>query len=372
MKYTLEEIYILVGREDKTAGLTLRRGSEAQKKYGNDLTVVFLYTQKEREEMDRLIKNEPFQYSGFLKARILVGDLSDEQVELLRVEGIHSDDIAHVLYFMAPEKNTFHATEKRTINNINVQLNILPKGQDLDWMYGSTKYQLSLGIGLCPKERLFYLVAKYYYEPEQLTEDEKKVIFSFNGEMEEEIEYEYLSMKYIREEISESEKNRLGILISKKNKDSFSTLDKYLIEAGSSLERLVEHNKDQAVDLFSKTLDFKERRLNVVGPIPIFLDIDGYLHIYMRHVEEFKVNKHFEHKDNFQWNEDDVFTVMGQVIKAYNEEIQKFFADNPEKRYSKYGSQSAYFEGDYYTFHIDPSGRVATFHKNRKLHEQIK
>jgi hypothetical protein len=54
------------------------------------------------------------------------------------------------------------------------------------------------------------------------------------------------------------------------------------------------------------------------------------------------------------------------VIREFNEEIQEYFAKDPKKRYSRYGPQSGYFEGDYYTFHIDPSGRISTFHKNKK------
>lgn len=66
---------------------------------------------------------------------------------------------------------------------------------------------------------------------------------------------------------------------------------------------------------------FKERRLNVIGKTPIYIDLDSFLHIYMRHVEEFKVTDHFEDKDNFQWEEDDVYGVMAinltKDLKAY-------------------------------------------------------
>jgi hypothetical protein len=29
-----------------------------------------------------------------------------------------------------------------------------------------------------------------------------------------------------------------------------------------------------------------------------------------------------------------------------------------------------YFEGDYYSFEIEPNGRINTFYKNRKKHEK--
>lgn len=93
----------------------------------------------------------------------------------------------------------------------------------------------------------------------------------------------------------------------------------------------------------------------------------------MKHVEEFQVNKNFEHKDNFQWNEEDVFMVMGHVIESIDADYQKYREDKPEQRFSKYGPQSVYFQGDYYTFHIEPNGRISTFHKNRKeLENKVK
>jgi hypothetical protein len=92
----------------------------------------------------------------------------------------------------------------------------------------------------------------------------------------------------------------------------------------------------------------------------------------MRQVEEFQVNKHFEHKDNFLWKEEDVFNVMGHVIEQIDKEYQQYRDEKPEQRFSKYGPQSLYFQGDYYTFHIEPNGRISTFHRNKKEHEKPK
>lgn len=367
MKYTLEEIYLLVGRDDKTAGLTFKYGSDSFKKYGDHITVVFLYTQKERETMDELVKENPFKLSGYLRARALVhNELDVDKIQLLETEGIHSDDIVEILYFTAPEKNTFHSKEKRTIKKLTIPMTVLPKGRDLDWMYGFSKRLVTDNVGLSPRERAFYLAGKFYYEPDELTDAEINEIFPTEDSiMVEEIEQEFLGMKYMREDISEPEKKRLAELIGKKERQRLNLLDVYLQQAGSSLKKLATENIEKAAELYLKVSHFKDRRLNTLGQLPIFIDLDSFLHIYMRHVEEMQVNKHFEHKDNFQWNEEDVLSVMQHVIEKYNDEIQDYFLKFPDKRYSRYGSHSAYFEGDYYTFHIEPTGRVSTFHKNK-------
>lgn len=370
MKYTLEEIYLAVGKEDKVTGVTFRNGSESQKMYGDHITVVFLYTQKERENLDHLVTTPPFKSVGLVRAKILVEKLEEAKMEKLKKEGFNSEDIVELLYFLSPEENTFHSREKRKIKKLTVNTETLPKGKDLDWMYGFKKRLVAENIGLCPRERSFYLACKFYYEPDKLTQDELNEIFVAEGHMEESVEHELLAIKYVREELSPQEKNKLVKHYVEKKRASFAILDEYLVQAGSSLKKLANENPEQAVYLFEKVLHFKDRRLNVTGRTAIYIDIHSFLHIYMRHVEEYKVNEHFENKDNFQWNEEDVLTVMEHVIKEFNNEIQKFIADNPEQRYNRYGDQSAYFEGDYYTFHVEPSGRISTFYRNNKGHEK--
>lgn len=365
MNYTLEEIYILVGREDKVAGLSLKPGTESFEKYGAFITVLFIYTQTEREEMDALIQKEPFNKTGKIKSKYLGRDIPKDRINELLIDGINSNDISEILYLTAGKDNTFHSKEKRQIGKMSIPIHLKPKGQDLDWMYGFSKRFLKDGIGQSPYERSFYLAGKLYYEPTQITELEKVEIYC-DGKIVENVEWEYLQMKFKREEITDMEKLRYSELFHLKKQNSIKKLDHYLQQAGSSLKKLSSENIGQAVKLFTKVMRFHERRLNPVGRFPIFLDLDSFLHIYMRHVEEFKVSEHFEHKDNFQWDEEDVLVVMKQVIKDINEEYQKFRDQKPTFRFSKYGSQSLYFQGDYYTFHIENDGRISTFHKNKK------
>ncbi|MFZ1784295.1 MAG: hypothetical protein WAU23_03770 [Ferruginibacter sp.] len=366
MNYTLEEIYALAGKDDKTALVTFKSGSDANKEYGEYLTLLFIYTQDEREDLDEKIKSPSYTSSGYAKARYLGFDLEPEKVDKLKTDGINSDDISLIQYYNAPSLNTFHSKEKRTIKKLNIPLKMQKKGRDLDWMYGFAKKYVSENIGLSPKEREFYLAGKLYYEAEQLTPEEKKEAFDDQGNIKEGVEWELLSIKYQRDEISDTDKIRMNVLYKEKKLNNISLLDKYLKESGSSFKKLSKLNFDLAADIFSKIHLFRERRLNIVGPKAIYLDVDRYLHIYMRHVEEMKINDHFKMKDNFQWNEEDVLVVIKKVIENLNDEIQLFFANKPGKRFSRYGKHSYYFEGDYYTFHIEADGRVSTFHKNKK------
>lgn len=370
MNYSEEEVYSLVGRQDKTATVIFKSDSDSFKLYGPHVTVLFLYTQYEREELDNRIKNPDSKNSAIITVRHLTSQLDDDKIRRLENIGIKTDDIASILYFKHDTQNTFHSKEKRTITKIEIPIHIQPKGRDLDWMYGFSKRLVDSGISLSPKERQFYLAGKYYYEQETLTSEEHSEIFGNAQNMETGIEFEYLKIKYKREEADGADKTRLVQLFRKKDNDDMSLLDKYLKETGSSLCKLAKEDLDSATKLLVRISKYQEKHINVVGKKAIYLDVDRYLHVHMRHVEEMKINDQFAHKSNFQWNEEDVLMVIDKVIAMINDEIQDFFERNPGKRYSRYGKKSVYFEGDYYTLHIEANGAISTFHRTWKGHEQ--
>ena len=370
MNYSEEEVYDLVGRQDKTATVIFKTDSDAFKLYGPHVTVLFLYSQYEREELDQRIKNPDSITPGVIKVRHLISQLEKGKIEQLENAGINTTDIASILYFKKDTQNTFHSKEKRTITKIKIPIHIQPKGRDLDWMYGLSKRFVDSGIGLSPKERRFYLAGKLYYESEALTDEERKEIFDDAQGMNIEIEFEYLKIKYKREEADNADKKRLGYLIRKKDNDDMDLLDKYLKETGSTLSKLAKDDIDSATKLLVRISKYQEKHINVVGKKAIYLDVDRYLHVHMRHVEEMKINAQFAHKSNFQWNEEDVLMVIDKVIAMINNEVQDFFEKNPRKRYSRYGRKSVYFEGDYYTLHIEANGAISTFHRTWKGHEK--
>lgn len=365
-KYYLEDIYELVGREDRVASLSFLTDSESFKLYGDHITVVFLYTQKERLYLDERIKDEKKKTADYAKVKYLGDGLDKKSLNQLNEEGIYCEDIASIMTLQGFDRNTFHSDEKREITTLEIPIYSEPKGGDYDWIYGFSKRQVADGIGINPRERYFYLAGKYYYEPQNVTEAE--VLEMFDGErLIEPIEWEYLTIKYHREEITADERKRLEALYFKKKQDCKDILEKYLNQSGSSIKKLVKENIELYIDLMESVLLFKEIRLNINTKHPIYLDLEGYLHIFMRHVEEMKVNEHFAHKDNFQWNLGDVITVIKHVIEQVEQDAQDFFENNKGKQYSKYGDQAVYFEGDYYAVYIAASGRIESLFKIKKV-----
>jgi hypothetical protein len=366
-KYFIENIYELVGREDRVATVSFFPDSESFKLYGYQITVMFLYTQKERLVLDESIKDKNVKSVGYAKAKYHGHKLEENCVKQLTEKGIYSEDIASIQTIFGFERNTFHSDEKRTIKTHVIKMTSKPKGRDYDWIYGFAKSLVKDGVGLSPNEKDLYLAGKYYYEPNQLTEEEKLEIFSgSDAKIKETIEREFLAIKYQREEISDDELKRYVELYFSLSDERNEILDKYLIQSGSSLKKLEAENIEFAKELKGKVLSFKDRSLNIGNKHPIYIDLDGYLHIFMRHVEEMKVNEHFAHKDNFQWNLDDVMTVIQHVVENVNPEFQDYVENNKGNQFKKYGDESIYFEGDYYAVYIAANGRLKSLFKIKK------
>jgi hypothetical protein len=366
MSYTLEEIYRLAGREDKVAILTFHSNSTSYKYYGENMTIVFHYNKPEREILEKKFQENVVEKTfGNVKMRYFGDKISSSKIEQLFKEGINSIDIQEIFPSTWSSNNLFYNEEKRSIATIEIPLRREPKGGDYDWMYGFKKKLVREGTQLFPYDIESYLGWKYFYEPNNLTGDEKSLVFE-NGVMTESIEIHFLELKVDKEIATSFEKQRFEELSIKRMNSNLEILKKELNDAGTNLSKLAVSKPYLCDHLLSGTFLFIPQQVNGFEGKPIFLDWHGYLHIFIRHVDEFSINDAFDNKDKFLWHPKDVVTIIKKVIESFDNEIQDFWKTNPDSRFSKYGEQSLYFEGDYYTFHIEAEGRISTFHRSKK------
>ena len=250
-----------------------------------------------------------------------------------------------------------HSEEKRNLRKVEILINKEPKGGDYDWMYGFKRKLVQDGVELFPYEMDTYLGMKYYYEQDNFTDNEKELLFE-NGILRESIEIHFLTLKSEKEIASTEEEERLKELSIRKMNNNLEILKRELSDSGTNLSKLHKDNPGLCEHLLRGTYLYIPDQLNGFKGKPIYLDWRGYLHVFTRHVKEFSLNENFDKKDKFLWHPNDVETVIKNVIDSIDREVQEFWIRNPESRFSKYGAQSLYFEGDYYTFHIEASGRL--------------
>ena len=366
--YTLEKIYNLVGRNDYTSTITFRPNSQSAKQYGNTLTIMFLYTQQERENLENNIKKGVTGTHGYVKAKYLLFDLPESKIKTLEKVGIDTNDIIDIEWLKCTEnRNTYRCKEKRHVNTLAIESRPSGYENDILWMYGALKTYKENGIGLCPEEQTNYLAYKLILEPTKLTEEEIADIYDAEGIMNEDVAYVYLGFKCVTLTISKEEIVDLMRLCQKRYAERMGILDDRLREIGSSIDIIKKTEPEKAKFLINAVRRFHEKRYNTYGKFPLYLNLNGFLHIYLRHVEDLQIGSQYAQKDKFQLYEKDIEAVMSRVIHGINTDYQVFKIDHPDQRYSKYGKQSYYLLGDYYTIHIDEDGSIGTFYKNRNI-----
>jgi hypothetical protein len=366
MQYNIEELYKLTGRDDKVAVIDFIVGSDNYKEYGSSITVVIIYNQFEREKLERAFREGNLgQTHGKIRVKFLTGaELSSEQKNKLQTKGINSNEIKSVFPGWVHE-NLFYEEKTRNIRILEIPIQKKPKGGDYNWMYGFKKSLVKDGIGLCPHEREWYLAMKYFFEELELSDDEHNEMY-INGTLKPEIELKYLEIKLEREIISPEEEKKYEFLLLDSVMENYEVLKKEINSAGLSMQKLA-HEKPELLRYFIKgTTHYIPKRFNILSKKAIYLDWKGFLHVFLRHVKGFEIGQQSKDKTKFLWSSDKITMVMENVIGLIDKEIQVYWEQSPNQRFSKYGEQSLYFEGDYYTFHIEANGRLSTFHMTKK------
>lgn len=360
--FSQEEIYNLCGRNDDVATITIRNGSESEIMFGHEVTVCFVYTQKERQKLEQDSSSQDDVPS--IKAKALLPDYDQDKAQLLATNGINTHDIIEMVVAPSTTKeNLFYGKEKRKPNVLKIPFEAEGKGKDIFWMYGALKRFIEDGIALNPEEKSEYLAYKLILEPEELKDEEKALIFDENGCISNnEVSLKYLIWKEEASRLKDSDKQNLAKLRYLQMIERLGKLDKAL-EGVGGLTKFTERFPDKAKLLVDKVLRFREHRYNVVGKHLLYMDLDSFIHIYLRHVEELKNNQIYGERTKFQLREEDVMIVIDHVLYALNDEYQHFKDEHPDWEFRRYSDQAYYYNGDYYAIRIEPNGRLETFYK---------
>lgn len=362
--YSLERLYEIAGKEDRVVTVSFRAGSDSEREWGDSLTCLFLYTERERINLMEKFKKGENNY-GKVRARYLLFELIDDKVEKLKVEGFDSKDVVEVL--VAPQfnpENVYRADTQRKLNKIEIPYEPQSPLDELKFELGVLCHFLQDGMILTPSENIEFLAFRVLFGAE-LTDLEKALVFDAEGKIHNnEVALQYLLFKSRLTELSKEKHLALIKLEALKIDERMSYLDSQLHEMGSSLDKLKVENESVYNHITHKVQTFNERRLNSVGRFPVFLDYIGYIHIGLRHILEWRFSDYYADKHVFQFQENDVIFVLQRVIDEINEDYQTIKAERLDFQYRKYGKNSLYLNGDYYMIHIADNGRVENFSKS--------
>ena len=369
MNFSYEEIYSMYGQFDALVQLELVYKSPAYNKYGRTLLGVFKYTLEQRQELERIIKFKEVprsnQFIQFEPSEY--NDLSAAQIESLNREGIENQDISTVSSLSVKRQNRYNIKEKKEIQNTVV---LEYDGSGIDENRLKLKF-LNLRKGknylLAPEEKDAWLGLSLVYEPEIITGD-IEILNERTGKVKEGIRYHQLNAKFSLEAISEEEEEEFNALLFNRAKAKMEILIRELKRSTEKIKNIRKENPEIINYLTRLCVSFEDEVL-LPYEIPIWVDFERFLHIYIRHVEEVQVGERFSDKTVFQYHFKDILRLIKLVIASVYEEIKAHFSAKPTQNFRRMGRRSVYYDGNYYRVEIEPSGKLITFHPyndNRK------
>lgn len=361
--YSIERLFDLAGKEDRVITVSFREDSPSYSIWGDSVTCCLLFTEKERHKLEESLNNGESNY-GKVRAKYLLFELTKEQKDRLGTEGFDSKDVIEVL--VAPllqKENVYNGDKPRKLNQLRIEIIPQPPLEVIKFEFGVLCKFQEHGMLLTPSESVDFLAMKLILGG-RLSDEETATVFDKDKNIHNKpVSRRYLFYKSRLQELSDDEKTaqvQLGLM---RSFERLAYLDNRLKEMGSSLEKLNTENKKLCEQMVLKAQEFNEVRLNHIGRYPVFLTFEGYIHIALRHIQDWQFGDYYKERDMFQLREEDVVPTLSRIVDDLNEEYQMKKAERPNYQFRKFGKNSIYLNGDYYMIHIAADGSIENFSK---------
>lgn len=365
MNYSIENIFKNYGQFDKVVTLSFVPNSYSAKTFGQFLTGIFLYTRDERIQLEEIIKEEDHQNTrGRVRIKELLNDVCEEQKEILLKEGLNTDEIIEVFSLnLSQPKNQFSNTEtKKLPEPIIIETDF--KDTEYDpvalGMYNS---KIRNGYSLTPYEECENIGIRLSREYNSISEiKNEKYIDPETEEVFTCFQLHFLRSRKRNDTITPEEDKLLSALEFEYLNQRIIQFRKELLKYVSKDDLATEENKAIISNIAPKIIDFHTKRLTHTKH-SIWIDLDRYLHVYLRHVKEVQIGDQNKNKSTFDYDFNEIDRLIDTVLDDLKDDVQSHFDKNPDKPFKRHGKMAHYFNGNYYVIDIEPSGRLMTFYR---------
>jgi hypothetical protein len=369
LKFSIEDIFLAVGQQDRSGIFRFYPGSDAYKQYGEQTQGTILYKKKERDELEQSIQQNPLpRTDGIIYLASHTYNDSLDNIEALKSNGFTAKDVMELLTFNFD--NAAHAyNEKGTKeipNTINLKINL----DGIDPVIFFLKYieQIrEMGQPILKHDLLKYYCYLHIARPDLLSPDiyQNYLIDADTGDFSNEANFIILDGKSDRgDTLSDDEQKKFSELKSARFQERFRMVSKAMSAPAKLFSKIYKTNRALVLSIVSVISGFEVETIS--GPennCPIYWDFDRFSHIMFRHYSGIRIaeSPSFSNPDKqptaFQYVFQDVQRLIKIIIRNLSKEIDSKLSQGKPFTVSGY-----YYNGNYYNLRIDPDGRLMQFH----------
>lgn len=373
MNFSYEELYFNFGQFDTFVTLTFDYNSDEFKRFGTTLMGEFLYTQKEREELEQL-KGQELVNRSDKKVKFRPSELekiSEDELISLDKDGIQASSINVVSYFDRQKENRFIKKEKKNIENeILIKAPSFSGWEELNRVrFGFLNTLYKEGTKFTPKQQAEYWAFRNHYKVELQNDDYKDFFKNGNKDILDEIRVIELEVKLQELNITEEEMQEFAKLLVAKRFKKKDVIDSEIQKSHEKITEVAKNYHTELTELKKACYKFDEEII-ALGKTPVYLGFERFVHIYARHVSETQIGDRFSGKTVFQYKYEDILRILKLVVQQERDEIQKNLQETPPKSFLRMGSRAIYFDGNYYRLEIESDGNIKDFHPYNNSEER--
>ena len=358
MTFSQLNIYKAYGQFDNIVTLTISEESADFAKYGKSVTGEIFYKDAEKQVLQtQLDNNEQVNELGKLKIRDLSSDFSKEIKYDLLYDGV---ELKNILEIFSIPFSTANKYSDKTLRKLPEPIKINFDARNFDapkafiWLNERTRKD---GFKLIEFEELedvgYRIIHNNYVVPAEYEQ------FSTN----EFVRYFVLEYKHLYSELTVEEDLEFKALIQKRTSESVEILFSEMKKGSNNDLTFLKGRQDIINKMILLVTYFKPERL-CWTKVPVWWNLERYLHIFLRHVSTFQYGEINEEKTAFQYELNDIKNLVDIILQNLSDEINVHFEKYPDKDFKRQGGMSYYYNGDYYAIHIRNDGLLMTLYKN--------
>lgn len=375
MNFSYEEIYFNFGQFDTFVTLTFDYNSDEFRRFGSTLMGEFIYTLKEREDLEQL-RGQELVIRSDKKVKFRPSELekiSEDELISLDKDGIQVSSIKVVSFFDRQRENRFIKKEKKNIENeILIKAPNFGGWEELNRVrFGFLNTLYKEGTKFTPKQQAEYWAFRNHYKLEVEKDDFNDFFKNADQHVLDEVRITELEIKLQELKITEEEMQEFAKLFVAKRFKKKDIIDSEIQKSQEKINEVAKNYHSELTELKKACYKFDEEIITL-GKIPVYLGFERFVHIYARHVSETQIGDRFKGKTVFQYKYEDILRILKLVVEQERDEIQKNLQETPPKSFLRMGSRAIYFDGNYYRLEIEPDGNIKDFHPYNNSEERDK